>query len=210
MKHFIKSLLFITVFIIVGFFGAGYASAQQTVFLDTTFDPGTGLAGGSPSNGMIQPDGKLLIPGTFTTYNGTTVGRIVRINTDGTLDTSFNTNLGTGANAQVFNTEVQSDGKIVITGTFSTVNGIARPGIARLNSDGSVDTSFNATAITAGNNFYHTSTQPDGKIVMVGNYSLTVSGTTYNRIMRFNSDGSLDTTFTTSITGGSKRFTRPP
>ena len=203
MKHFIKSLSFIATFIVVGFFSAGYASAQQTVFLDTTFDPGTGLAGGSPSNGMIQPDGKLLIPGTFTTYNGTTVGRIVRINTDGTLDTSFNTNLGTGANAQVFNTEVQSDGKIVITGLFSTVNGIARPGIARLNSDGSVDTSFNATVITAGGNFYHTSTQSDGKIVMTGNYILTISGTTYNRIMRFNSDGSLDTTFAPAITGGS-------
>src|SRR5690606_630236 len=76
----------------------GKAEAQPTIEIDPSFDIGTGAIGLNVSVHSIalQPDGKILAGGDFTTFNGTTQNRIVRLNSDGTLDSSFNT--GTGAN----------------------------------------------------------------------------------------------------------------
>ncbi len=79
----------------------------------------------------VQSDGKILIGGDFTTYNGnTTVNHIARLNTDGTLDMTFTT--GTGASSRVNTIVLQPDGKILIGGTFTryrgaVVNRIVRP-----------------------------------------------------------------------------------
>src|SRR5206468_1632456 len=75
-------------------------------------------------------DGKIIIGGDFTTYSGTTRNRIARINADGTLDASFNP--GTGASGTVYSTAVQSDGKIIIEGSFTSYNGTGRNRIARV------------------------------------------------------------------------------
>ncbi len=95
----------------------------------------------------VQSDGKVLIGGTFTTYNGTSRGYVARLNSDGSLDTAFAT--GAGANSQVNSVAVQSDGKILIGGDFTTYNGTSRVRVARLNSDGSLDTGFLATGAGA-------------------------------------------------------------
>jgi uncharacterized delta-60 repeat protein len=158
--------------------------------LDATFNPGTG-ASGAVRNITLQSDGKMIIGGDFTTYNGTSRNRIARLNTDGTLDTTFNP--GTGANILVNSTTLQSDGKIIIGGDFTTYNGTSRNRIARLNTDGTLDTTFNPGTGASGS-VGSVNLQSDGKII-IGGFFTTYNGTSRNRIARLNTDGTLDTTF---------------
>jgi uncharacterized delta-60 repeat protein len=158
--------------------------------LDTTFNPGTG-ANSTVNIVLEQPDGKILIAGSFTSYNGTTSNRIARLNSDGSLDTSFNISTGAGntINAMV----LQPDGKILIGGSFTTYAGTSINRIARLNTDGTLDSTFNPG--TGANSTVRTfAVQPDGKII-VGGSLLAYNGTSRIRLARINSDGSLDTTF---------------
>jgi uncharacterized delta-60 repeat protein len=165
--------------------------------LDTTFDPGTG-ANGTVVTVALQPDGKILIGGVFTTYNGTSRNRIARLNADGSLDTSFDP--GTGASSNVQAVATQPDGKILIGGQFTTYNGVARNYIARLNSDGSLDTSF-VVGTGASNPVSSVAVQGDGKIVIGGLFT-TYNGTSRNRVARLNADGSLDTSFVVGTGAG--------
>ncbi len=158
--------------------------------LDTAFDPGTG-ANGVIYSTTLQSDGKIIIGGNFTYYNGTARNHIARLNADGSLDTGFNP--GTGANNLINCTTFQPDGKILIGGDFTSYNGTARNCIARLNADGSSDTGFNPG--TGANNYINTITlQPDGKVVIGGNFT-SYNSTARNRIARLNADGTLDTAF---------------
>jgi len=102
-------------------------------------DPGFGPV--SLSNGvahalLLQPDGKVLVGGSFTRVNGTTRNRIARLNANGTLDLDFNP--GVGADAPIRSMGLQTDGKIVISGEFKTINGVVRPFVARLYGDTAV------------------------------------------------------------------------
>ena len=157
--------------------------------LDVSFNPGSG-ANNYVSSFFIQPDGRIMIGGSFTSFNGTSRNCIARLNADGSLDTSFNP--GSGANSYVVVTE-QPDGKIVIGGNFTTFNGTARNHIARLNADGSLDSSFNPGSGT-NNTVSSVAVQADGKIVIGGGFT-SINGTARNYIARLNADGSLDTTF---------------
>src|SRR5690606_28191869 len=89
----------------------------------------------------LQSDGKIIVGGRFTSYNGTARGRVARLNTDGSLDTTFAA-VGVGADAQVEAVLVQPDGQILVAGNFNNYNGTARQKVVRLNTDGSVDPSF--------------------------------------------------------------------
>ena len=175
--------------------------------LDTAFDTATGTGFNNVVYDIqIQPDGKIVACGLFTTFNGTTVNRIARLNSDGSLDTAFDTATGTGFNGTLWAIGIQSDGKILIGGEFSTYNGVStnRNGLVRLNSDGSLDTAF-ATAIgtgtrqSGGNVFpvYDIEIQSDNKILIGGDF-ITFNNTAVNKIVRLNSDGTLDTSFTTN------------
>jgi uncharacterized delta-60 repeat protein len=140
-----------------------------------------------------QSDGKILVGGDFITYQGTTENRMIRLNADGSKDTSFNT--GTGFNNAVRAITVQADGKILVGGAFTTYKGVTENRIIRLNADGSKDTSFNTgTGFSA--NVNAITTQSDGKILVGGNFT-TYNGATENNIIRLNSNGSKNTTFTT-------------
>ena len=165
--------------------------------LDMTFFYGTGTNGWIYSI-ILQSDGKIIIGGDFTTYNGTTRNLIARLNTDGSLDVTFNP--GSGANYVIYTTAIQSDGKIIIGGAFTSYNGSARACIARLNTDGSLDATFNP-GIGANNVIYTIAIQSDGKIIIGGDFT-TYNGASRNRIARLNTDGTLDTTFN-SGTGAS-------
>jgi uncharacterized delta-60 repeat protein len=159
--------------------------------LDTTFDPGTG-ASHHVNTVDIHTGGKILVGGRFSTFDGTVVGRVARLNDDGSLDTSFQTTSG-GANGEVYAVAVQSDQKILIGGVFTSVNGTGRVRIARLNADGSLDSSFNA-GIGPDNRVRFIELQADGKILVGGNFRKW-NGVNHSRIVRLNSDGSLDGTF---------------
>jgi uncharacterized delta-60 repeat protein len=158
--------------------------------LDNTFNPGTGCNGDVWTT-AIQSDGKIIVGGSFSSYNGAARNNISRLNADGSLDNTFNP--GTGFNSGVFTTAIQSDGKIIIGGSFSSYNGAARNKISRLNVDGSLDNTFNPG--TGFNNTVWTNAiQSDGKIIIGGDF-ISYNGTSINSIARLNTDGSLDNGF---------------
>ena len=158
--------------------------------IDPTFNIGTGFNNYVSDIG-VQSDGKILVGGVFTTYSGVSKNRIIRLNTDYTIDTSFV--IGTGFNNTVTVTTLQSDGKILVGGTFSTYSGVSRNRIVRLNTDGSVDTSF---VVGTGFNSGVESIvlQSDGKILVGGDFT-SYSGVSRNRIIRLNTNGSVDASF---------------
>ncbi|HEY8402551.1 MAG TPA: T9SS type A sorting domain-containing protein [Cytophagaceae bacterium] len=158
--------------------------------VDNSFTVGTG-ASGSVNAIAIQSDGKILAAGGFMSFNGVSANRIVRLNADGTVDNSFT--IGTGANNQILSIAIQSDGKILAGGWFTSFNGISRNYIIRLNADGSVDSSFNI-GTGASSWVYSIAIQTDGKILAGGLFT-NFNGVSRNRIVRLNADGSVDNSF---------------
>jgi uncharacterized delta-60 repeat protein len=134
-----------------------------------------------------QPDAKIIIGGDFTTYSGVTYNRIVRLNSDSTIDATFN--VGTGFNSSVRSIVRLSDGKLLVAGAFTTYNGVSVPKIVRLNTDGSLDNTFNAPSISR--TIYHIEVLSDGKI-MTGGQLVTGPEGPLTTITRLNSDGSID------------------
>jgi uncharacterized delta-60 repeat protein len=161
---------------------------------DVSFNPGSGF-NNSMRSMILQPDGKIILTGPFTSYNGTTRNRIIRLNTNGTLDGTFNP--GSGFSGATWPVHLQSDGKIIVAGGFGSFNGVSRNRIARLNSNGTLDTSFDpGTGFFESGGCYITgmAVQPDGKIITGGTFT-SFNGTPINRIARINTDGTLDTSF---------------
>lgn len=162
---------------------------------DISFNTGTGF-NRAVACFAIQPDGKILVGGSFWSYNGASVPpRLVRLNTDGTVDATFNSS-GSGFDGTVNSLALQPDGKILVAGFFTNANGVSRVGIARINSDGSLDASFNVgTGLTGSQPFAHAvALQSDGKVLLGGQF-VNYNGTPVNRIVRLNTDGSRDATF---------------
>ena len=161
---------------------------------DLTFDNSIGFN----SNVIaiaLQTDGKILVGGNFTTYKGLTENRIIRLNLDGTKDLTFDNSIG--FNGGVNAIALQTDGKILIGGNFTTYKGLAENRIIRLNSDGSKDLTFD-NSIGFNTNVFSIALQSDGKI-LVGGFFATYKGLTENKIIRLNSDGTKDLTFDNSI-----------
>jgi uncharacterized delta-60 repeat protein len=157
---------------------------------EETFNPGSGTDNLIYSV-AVQPDGKIVIGGLFTSVQGTASNRIARLHANGSLDTSFKPT--SGANDAVYSVAVQADGKILIGGHFTNVNGTSRNRIARLLTSGALDTTFNpgtgADARVTG-----VALQADGKILIGGSFN-TLSGNARSRIARLLDNGTLDATF---------------
>jgi uncharacterized delta-60 repeat protein len=166
------------------------ARLSDTGVLDLSFNPGQLFRAGFVLSMATQPDGRIVIGGTFISVNGTPRSKIARLNSDGSLDTSFITSVSD----PVFAITLQSDGKILIGGRFNQVNGVTRNQIARLDANGSLDTTFLATGSGVSGDVTAIVMQPDGKVLIGGSFT-QVHGVTRNRVARLNSDGSLDTTF---------------
>ncbi|RYE19541.1 MAG: hypothetical protein EOP51_19665, partial [Sphingobacteriales bacterium] len=159
--------------------------------LDTSFSI-TGFGPfGSVNVLKTQPDGKVLIGGFFPDFNGLNFPHLVRVNQNGSLDTSFVT--GIGPSDQVYSICIQPDGKILVGGKFSSYNGVAAGFLVRLNADGSVDSGFNVGS-GANDRIYHICLQPDGKILVSGIFSV-FNGVSRNKVVRLSPDGTIDTTF---------------
>src|SRR6185369_11448968 len=107
--------------------------------LDPTFDAGAG-PDGTVWSMAVQPNGKILIAGSFGSVAGFPCGHIARLNPDGSVDTSFNP--GIGANDTIYSIALQPNGKIVAGGAFGSVQGQSRNSIARFNTDGLLDAAF--------------------------------------------------------------------
>jgi uncharacterized delta-60 repeat protein/gliding motility-associated-like protein len=125
---------------------------------------------------LLQPDGKIIVLGLFTHYNDDPYRGIVRLNPDGTIDTSFNpygiSQVGSvaGLGIQPNKGFLQSDGKIVIAGYFADVNHANKISMVRLNTDGSVDCSFD-TGTGPDISIYDVAQQSDGDILIVGDFT---------------------------------------
>lgn len=162
--------------------------------IDGTFIYGTGFNGDVESI-KVQSNGFIIISGVFSTYNGISANRIVRLNTVGTIDATFV--YGTGFNGRVFDIDIQTDGKIICVGSFTLYKGLAQPKICRLTTTGTLDATFNVgTGVVSGTPI-SIAIQTDGKILCVGTF-LDYNGTTLSRIVRINTDGSIDSAFTTN------------
>lgn len=173
----------------------------QTNFLDTSFNPGAGAQNGFVESMVLQPDGKIVICGSFTSFNGAPGGYVARLNPNGSVDTSFTSSVSYWTRCLA----LQKDGKIIAGGFFNSAGGQSRRLIARLNSNGSLDTSFDpgfgCTGILGvgidGNAdpfVFSIAIQADGKILIGGNFS-KYDQVSSPGIARLNTNGTLDTTF---------------
>jgi uncharacterized delta-60 repeat protein len=161
---------------------------------DLTFDNSIGF-NGSVGTIVIQSDGKILVGGGFTTYKGVTNNYIIRLNSDGTKDLTFDNSIG--FDGGVNEIAIQSDGKILVGGSFTTYKGVSANNIIRLNLDGTKDLTFD-NSIGFDSSVVTIALQSDGKI-LVGGFFTTYKGVSANRIIRLNSDGTKDLTFDNSI-----------
>lgn len=154
--------------------------------LDNTFTPVSAVL---ISVLLLQSDGKIFIAGDFVTVNGTNRRRVARLHANGSLDTSFSS--GTGPDAPVYAGALQGDGKVIIGGSFWTVNNTNRRCLARLNTNGTVDNDFNVSIGSVypdyGPVVNAITIRPDGSI-MIGGGFLTVNGVLRPNIARLYGD----------------------
>ena len=159
--------------------------------LDTSFDPGAG-ANDIVRSVALLASGKILVGGLFTAFDGQPAPYLARLNSNGSLDASFP--VGGGPNGAVYFIAPQTDGTLFIGGEFTSVNGVSSSGVAHLKADGSVDSLFAPGNSVQGGPVYHVIRQTNGRIVIGGGFT-SVKGATANRLARLNSDGSPDSTF---------------
>ena len=184
--------------ILVGGFFTTYKGLAQNKLIrlnsdgskDATFNIGTGFSG--PVYALaIQSDGKILVGGSFVTYQGSSWPYLVRLNVDGSIDSGFN--IGTGFNQMVTSIAIKSNGKILVGGWFSDYIGVNQNNIVLLNSDGSLDASFNPGTNLSGA-VRSILIQSDGKYILGGDFP-SYGGSTVGYIVRLSTDGSLDTSW---------------
>ena len=172
--------------------GTGVSNAQQP---DLEFDRANAVA--------VQPDGKILLAGSFSSFSGLAADDIIRLNADGSRDNTFTSPGFTVFNFrhEIFSIAIQPDGKILPAGRFSTVGGVLCPTVTRLNPDGTRDETFNSPFANSGATAYSTRIQADGKILVGGSMQIVEGNKNYNSLIRMNPNGSRDTSFNASLTG---------
>jgi uncharacterized delta-60 repeat protein len=168
----------------------GFARLNPDGSLDETFDIGPGSDGIGLAV-LVQPDGKILLGGAFSEFNGEPVGVITRLNPDGSFDESFN-HPG-GGNETVHAMALQPDGRIVIGGAFTELGGQQINRIARLMPDGSLDSSFDAGS-GADYTVMSLDISANGQILVGGLFD-SFNGHPVYGVARLNHDGSVDESF---------------
>ena len=160
--------------------------------LDTSLVVGTGF--NNLTSGIeVDSQGRIVVCGSYTSYNGTTSQRLIRLNSDGTVDTSTGTN---GFNNVTNSVVINSDDSMYVGGYFSTYYGVTSNRIIKLNSDFTIDTTFDVgTGLNS-----NTSTQPVGLIsdgsdgVFVYGHFTTYNGVSANRLTKLLPTGEVDPT----------------
>ncbi len=169
--------------------------------LDSSFIMGTGF-NNEVSLMTLQLDGKILLGGNFSSYNGTSRGTVARLNTDGTLDTSFAVSISTFVTFPITTILATSDGKVFLQGSFYRINGVLKDWFVKLNNDGSLDTGFVLPAFSPLNSIQTATLQADGKVFIAGSFEIRVNSILVNQnLARLNPDGSLDQSFSMVVNG---------
>ena len=180
---------------------SGVLRLKEGGVLDTSFEATLGANVRPVRRMALQPDGQVLVAGDFTTFAGVDRGGVARLNSDGSLDTSFDP--GAGANGAVRALLLLPDGRILLGGLFTTFDGVAREYLVRLMPDGSVDTTF------VGPNFGDASgwrveslaMQGDGKILVGGSFYFSGGPPFKGSLCRLQANGALDTSFSGLVEG---------
>jgi uncharacterized delta-60 repeat protein len=186
--------------LIAGFFSKynnvnvnGFTRLDSVGNIDTTFKKGTG-PNSSPFDFAQQSSNKLILVGSFLNYNGVPRNKIVRVNLDGSLDTTFKNNSISSSIQKVF---ILNNDDIIITGGFTNIDGVTKTGIAKLSKDGKLDTAFKAYILGTVRAIHQ---QRDGKIIVAGDFT-NVNGVVVQRLVRFNINGTLDNTIYAGLNG---------
>ncbi|HEV7646410.1 MAG TPA: FG-GAP-like repeat-containing protein [Pyrinomonadaceae bacterium] len=185
-------LLFLVIIVFSHSIYAGHSILDR---VDPSFNPNivANLYDGKIVNQLqTLPDGKILAYGLFNSYNRVPTGNFVRLNADGSLDTTFNNQLITsedncgGLGSRIL---TQPNGKIILACSDMVVSGQAPKSMLRLNADGTLDTSFN---FTQGSSVSSLTLDSLGRILLNGSFQ-TPQGT--RKIVRLNDNGSFDSSF---------------
>ncbi len=191
---------------LVGFTGSPYLiRLNRDGSADNTFSfAGTTGLSTSINAIAIEQDGKIVIGGNFTSIGGQSRNRIARLNENGTLDSTFSVGTGFGpSGSQVNAIVIQETQKIVVGGNFTSYQGLGWQGLARLNNDGSLDTTFNNGSSGLTSTVLRIFLDSFGRILISGNFT-AYSGQSQIGIARLQSNGVLDSSFNsgTGISGG--------
>lgn len=144
-------------------------SMDSTFHYNTVTNQSAAGANGGIVDAMMQTDGKLILVGNFTTFNGQMANRIVRLNLDGSVDPTFQT--GTGANDDIYSIRYNTTTKkITVAGAFSSFDGKAQSGIAVLQADGKLDAGFVGRKISGGGVTFAGQLN-NGKIIVTGTFN---------------------------------------
>ncbi|MEI7936817.1 MAG: immunoglobulin domain-containing protein [Verrucomicrobiota bacterium] len=159
------------------------------------FNPGAGgVSFPSVSSFAVQPDGKIMVGGSFSTLAGQTCSNLGRLNADGSLEIALNADEPAPYLPWVYSLALQPDGKTLVGGAFTMLAGQPRTYLGRFNGDGSLDTAFNPYIPGAGQGVLALAVQPDGKILVGGNFT-ALAGQPRSNLGRLNPNGSLDPDF---------------
>ncbi len=135
----------------------------------------------------VQSDGHILAGGSFNSFGGSSSPHLIRLNPDGTVDSSFS--VGYGSDQQINAIAIQSSGRIVIGGVFSEWNAQPSPALARLNPNGSLDQTFGDGA--GPSDVVNALDVYQDQILVAGQFS-QFAGNPAGYFLRLNSDGSPD------------------
>jgi uncharacterized repeat protein (TIGR01451 family)/uncharacterized delta-60 repeat protein len=145
----------------------------------------------------IQPSGRVVFGGDFTEVNDFTLRHVARLTLQGDLDTGFNP--GIGADGTVLAILAQPDGRVVLGGTFSRVASQSRAGLARLNTDGEIDLTFQPGQ--GANAAVRAIAIEEGGSILAGGDFTRFDGVTRSRLVRVDATGAQDLDFTPVVQG---------
>jgi uncharacterized delta-60 repeat protein len=160
---------------------------------DTTFNVGTGF-NSYTTGAFLDNNGKIYVIGNFTSYNGTAANRIIRLNSDGSIDTGFD--YGSGFNAVVTSLAVDYNNDIYVTGYFTTYKGESGNNrIIKILENGEKDTSFDiGSGLNANNRTSSVYITSDNKVFVIGFFT-EYNGQPANKMVKLNTNGTIDTSF---------------
>lgn len=170
-------------------FGSQSVYAQSYIKLDSAFNIGTGFTGSNDVYVIaseVQSDGKIILGGKFEFYNGESKNNIVRLNFDGSIDTTFKIGIGFDYNVQAI--KIQSDNKILVGGGFTKYKGNSHIGLIRLLPNGEIDTSFK---IGTGGKDVSTIEITSNNVILIGGSFTTFNGQSRVYFAQLNMDGTL-------------------
>jgi uncharacterized delta-60 repeat protein len=155
---------------------------------------------------LVQSDGRIIVAGSLGTPTEPSAPRVVRLQPDGTLDTSFASS--PSANAPLNCAALMPDGGVLVAGFFTNYAGVPRARVARLLPSGALDPAFSPGQGIAGLNasVYDCVVQPDGRSILAGSF-LTYDGAPRRCLVRINANGSVDSSF--SVGQGTYNFWSP-